>query len=554
MLKNKKGVKSGPSTYIHFLNAEKVSLYIEIDTGEAFWTLPPNTQLRESLLFVTHKTVDGRKVYFEDLKTGETMWELPTHLGRAVTDSRRVYETLDVAESEELIGHYSEKKASIQEKDLQKFLDELAKEALEKEIKLKTPSPSSQKKSSRGAKSSPSKLNGGKGKKKSKPAKIPPKDPYIHIFNIEDVPIYVHCRTGVADWIIPEGVDIKRSLVCMSHLEEDGARYYEILADHSTHWELPAELLGMGKKACNLCLQLEDLGVEDCERVLRQPYNEAESIDMEQEMLEVLAHYDVESEGDNGEEDDDEDDNDLDEQDANSEDSSVLDQEDAEDPFLIDRNQYFASASSVGDSPGESSSKSPSSSLAGASGNKRKPIVRSIFDEYSHHAEHITAHNVQRILYDFGQLLSTEEAEKLVKDHSSHAQDTDSGGKNVLTYEDFMVLWRNHPLLRTLKPSDAKIQDLHAACKLFGRFDHGHKGFVTISSFEKIFDRLLAAKMIKSSKEDMAASIKWLDDENTGLVPYTLYLAWFEEVNNIDINTIYVYIMFKCTYLYILMI
>lgn len=83
--------------------------------------------------------------------------------------------------------------------------------------------------------------------------------------------------------------------------------------------------------------------------------------------------------------------------------------------------------------------------------NPNKPLVRIVFENYSFEKV-MDVTSFQQFTYDFGVYLSTEDIVKVLQEYSTSYQrskPSPSSSKNVkLSYEDFLIFWRNHPVFR----------------------------------------------------------------------------------------------------------
>lgn len=62
--------------YILLYDSDRDPVFLELITGQLSWVLPSNNSVR-NLLFMTHLAENGQP-YYENLKTNEVSWNLPT--------------------------------------------------------------------------------------------------------------------------------------------------------------------------------------------------------------------------------------------------------------------------------------------------------------------------------------------------------------------------------------------------------------------------------------------------------------------------------------------
>lgn len=78
-------------------------------------------------------------------------------------------------------------------------------------------------------------------------------DHYIQQYTVDKVPFFVHMKTGVSSWTLPEGTPLT-AVKYITHLTPEGIPYYEDTENKTTSWTLPVEKLSSSARRSSVAL------------------------------------------------------------------------------------------------------------------------------------------------------------------------------------------------------------------------------------------------------------------------------------------------------------
>lgn len=79
-------------------------------------------------------------------------------------------------------------------------------------------------------------------------------DIYFMQYTADRIPFYVHTRTGISSWELPEGVS-QSAIKFITHFTENGEVYYEDVEKGITSWTFPVEKLSTAARRSSVALQ-----------------------------------------------------------------------------------------------------------------------------------------------------------------------------------------------------------------------------------------------------------------------------------------------------------
>eukprot|EP00981_Chlorochromonas_danica_P012594 scaffold5198_cov176-Ochromonas_danica.AAC.1 len=148
-----------------------------------------------------------------------------------------------------------------------------------------------------------------------------------------------------------------------------------------------------------------------------------------------------------------------------------------------------------------------------------KPLVRIFFERFSHLPSYafrrdslssdyvMDANALQQMSYELGRYITTEEALQTVRLYGTCPPTTTSNlgiaassssmRRIALSYENFLVYWRSHPLFSTLRLNDAIGRRRVVVAAMFQSIDQLQQGYIKQHSFSSLLQDLLAKGCIK---------------------------------------------------------
>jgi hypothetical protein len=78
-------------------------------------------------------------------------------------------------------------------------------------------------------------------------------DHYIQQYTVDKVPFFVHMKTGVSSWTLPEGTPLT-AVKYITHLTPEGIPYYEDTEHKTTSWTLPVDKLSSSARRSSVAL------------------------------------------------------------------------------------------------------------------------------------------------------------------------------------------------------------------------------------------------------------------------------------------------------------
>lgn len=79
-------------------------------------------------------------------------------------------------------------------------------------------------------------------------------DWYIQQYTQDKIPFFVHMRTGVSMWSLPEGTP-QSAVKFITHLTDNGIPYYENVETGTTSWTLPLDQLSTAARRTSMALK-----------------------------------------------------------------------------------------------------------------------------------------------------------------------------------------------------------------------------------------------------------------------------------------------------------
>ena len=100
---------------------------------------------------------------------------------------------------------------------------------------------------------------------------------YIQQYTADQIPFYVHMRTGVTSWTLPAhaGPDAVKYI---THLTEQGVPYYEDVHAGSTSWTLPLEKLSTAARRSSMAIKKMDRRETDAYMAEEEKNNKANNL------------------------------------------------------------------------------------------------------------------------------------------------------------------------------------------------------------------------------------------------------------------------------------
>ena len=82
-------------------------------------------------------------------------------------------------------------------------------------------------------------------------------DHYIQQYTADQIPFYVHMRTGITSWTLPPHAS-PDAVKYITHLTEQGVPYYEDVENGTTSWTLPLEKLSTAARRNSIAIKKMD--------------------------------------------------------------------------------------------------------------------------------------------------------------------------------------------------------------------------------------------------------------------------------------------------------
>jgi hypothetical protein len=267
---------AGNNKYVQMLNAETISVFVDINTGSPTWTLANDASIR-NLKVVTYLLDDSGKVYFETIETMQTSWTLPTAgLSSQCISTCNEIRIANNSRCAELIrAPYNESISAQHQQKFDQWIDSLDEEAenLQSSKPVQPPQqpplppqpavqPQQQQRLSTSTSGPTAPL-------------APIKDyKYAHVLNADGMPLFVSVNSGSASWSIPNDVKNLDDLKVVSYITEDtGRRYYELIEEEKTSWTWPTD--GLSQNAIKMCQELEKMSNLQCANALALKFDAA---------------------------------------------------------------------------------------------------------------------------------------------------------------------------------------------------------------------------------------------------------------------------------------
>ena len=269
---------AGDNKYVHVLNAEGISVFVDINTGVPSWILPADASIK-NLKVVTYLLDDSGKVYFETIQTMQTSWTLPTAgLSNSCISScdeirqannRRCAELIKVPYNNAISEQYQQK--------FDQWIDSLDEEAenLSQPKPVSPPQPITQPPPPPQPIAQPpqQRLSTSISGPVAEQAQV--KDnKFIHVLNADGMPLFVDTNSGVVSWAIPNDAKSLSDIKVVSYITEDtGRRYYELIEEEKTSWTWPTN--GFSQNVIKTCQELENMSNLQCANALMLKFDAA---------------------------------------------------------------------------------------------------------------------------------------------------------------------------------------------------------------------------------------------------------------------------------------
>ncbi len=279
---------AGNNKYVHVLNAESISVFIDINTGIPSWILPADASIK-NLKVVTYLLDDSGKVYFETIETMQTSWTLPTTgLSNSCISTCNEIRNANNRRCAELIKvPFNEAVSEQHQQKFDQWIDSLDEEAetLSQPKPVAPPQPTTQPPQPPQPTIQPppppqpivqppqqrlsTSISGPVAQQ------VPIKDnKFIHVLNADGMPLFVGINSGVASWTIPSDAKSLNDIKIVSYITEDtGRRYYELIEEEKTSWTWPTN--GLSQNAIKTCQDLEKMSNMQCANTLMVKFDAA---------------------------------------------------------------------------------------------------------------------------------------------------------------------------------------------------------------------------------------------------------------------------------------
>jgi hypothetical protein len=315
--------------YIQTFNNDGDPLFVGLCSGKAYWILPSNS-LFEKLKLFSHINEEDGQLYFEEIDSGNTTWELAIDneiVYQAGYDTIYKIDSMNRGECEIFVGQrYNEEKIQQQNESLDNYLEEREEKkkiSATVSTSMKQP-PQPQQEMKR---SSSVIVKGNEEKKQqqqqqpvapSKPipveeTKAPPLPPqpqekkphfiektpvyhnneyYIQTFNGDGDTIIVGLTSAIPYWSLPKN-DSFHKIRIFSHVNEnDGKLYFEDSESGEVTWSLTTDRSIISKDTSEMVTKIDNLSRKESEILIGSQYNDEVTLNQNDKIDEYLTEKD----------------------------------------------------------------------------------------------------------------------------------------------------------------------------------------------------------------------------------------------------------------------